>query len=135
MYLPYERIKNTEQLDEILKSIEHKGFAVTDGFERPCEICICGEKYTSSPAYGYQISFHSEYGIEYSIFVDYDPLNQVESFKENMCNQIVFFNIDEQIEMLVPFRGKDGVPSSFAMLLHDATNAKSKFLRLGKAVL
>lgn len=134
MYLPYERVENTPELNTVLEDIKKHGFEVVDNFEKPCEFMLGDKLMHQDACYGYDIYFESPSSIKYGIYVDYKPNNQVDSFMEELARQIHLFDIDEQTEAVMPLRGKEGYPKHVEELLTDVKSAKFAFNCMGYSV-
>lgn len=95
-------IKLSNTISEIL---EHNGFSYNEIEEQDGKYYIELNNYT--PA-----------GEDWWLTVWFDGTD--ESFVDSVEEITTNFDVDEEVEIWIPSRGKNGVPSSISTLLHDA---------------
>ena len=71
-----------------------------------------------------ELSKYSPAGEDFSMIIDFDKGNIIESFLDNLKDYIDDFDIDKHVEMWIPVRGKGGCPSSISELVEDAKDIK-----------
>lgn len=57
-----------------------------------------------------------------------------EELAQSLAENADLFDADEHVELLLPYRGKNGVPSSISVLLEDAQWIKQELNKLAKAL-
>ena len=77
-----------------------------------------------------ELERYSPAGEDFSMIIDFDKENQVESFRRDLRSYYEDFDVDEHVEMWIPSRGERGCPSSIRVLVEDAEAIESMILEL-----
>lgn len=93
-----------------------------------CEIYVESEKtyngqHSNDKCY-IELEQYSPAGEDFSMSIDFDKENIVDSFLENLKSYSDGFDVNEHVEMWLPSRGKGGCPSEICELLEDAEAIK-----------
>lgn len=67
-----------------------------------------------------ELGKYSPAGEDFSMVIDFDADNQVETFLKDLWDQAENFDVDDHVELWVPKRGKGGCPSTIRELMEDA---------------
>ena len=81
-----------------------------------------------------ELEKYSPAGVDFSMMIDLDIVNSVNSFLENLKEYSEDFDIDEHVEMWIPERGKGGCPESISELVEDAEAIKNMIFELWDAL-
>jgi hypothetical protein len=81
-----------------------------------------------------ELEKHSPAGEDFSMIIDFDMENPIDSFLENLKEYSDDFDIDEHVEMWIPERGKGGCPDSIRELVEDAEDIKEMIFELWDAL-
>lgn len=120
-----EEIRNKE-LQQLLETVEGLDWSYTiyqepegtyNGWHRNERNYVELEKY--SPA-----------GEDFSIIIDFDMGDPVDSFMNNLKEYSEDFDVDEHVEMWLPSRGKGGCPRSISELVEDAEDIRDMIVEL-----
>lgn len=75
-----------------------------------------------------EYSFYSEKGQDFRFYVSVDhELEDVRAYANN-------FDIDDEVEVWLPYRGTRGVPATITELFDNAKSIKSKLLQIVEAL-
>ena len=77
-----------------------------------------------------ELEKYSPAGEDFSMIIDFDIDNSVDSFLENLKEYSEDFDIDEHVEMWIPERGKGGCPESISELVEDAEAIRDMIVEL-----
>lgn len=77
-----------------------------------------------------ELGKYSPAGEDFSMIIDFDKDNQVESFLRNLRGYYEDFDVDDHAEMWLPSRGKGGCPSSIKALVENAEAIENMILEL-----
>lgn len=81
-----------------------------------------------------ELEKYSLAGEDFSMIIDFDMENPIDSFLENLKEYSDDFDIDEHVEMWIPERGKGGCPDSIRELVEDAEGIKEMIFELWDAL-
>lgn len=115
-----------EELEHLLKNADHLDWSYT---------IYCEPKKTYNGSnYGernyVEMERYSPAGEDFTMIIDFDIDNPVESFLENLKEYSEDFDIDEHVEKWIPERGKGGCPSSIKELVEDAESIQNMIIDL-----
>lgn len=118
-----------DMLEEISERVLRRAGVWYDGVDVEAPHIPIGQDYHV------EIEFHTKAGedflIELSIPSDSDDL--FSDFADALKSYADDFDVDEHVELLIPFRGTHGVPKSIAELVHDAEDTKKSLDELAFA--
>ena len=77
-----------------------------------------------------ELEKYSPAGEDFSMIIDFDIDDPINSFLENLREYSEAFDIDEHVEMWLPSRGKGGCPESISELVEDAENIQDMIVEL-----
>jgi len=77
-----------------------------------------------------ELEKYSPAGEDFSMIIDFNMDNPIDSFMDDLKEYSEDFNIDEHVEMWLPSRGKDGCPGSISELLEDAKAIRDMIVEL-----
>lgn len=77
-----------------------------------------------------ELKKYSPTGEDFSMIIDFDIDNTLDSFLENLKAYSENFDIDEHVEMWIPERGNSGCPSGIRELVEDAENIQNMIIEL-----
>lgn len=81
-----------------------------------------------------ELEKYSPAGEDFSMIIDFDINNPVDSFLKNLKEYSEDFDVDEHVEMWIPSRGKGGCPGSISELMEDAEAIKNMIFELWDAL-
>ena len=77
-----------------------------------------------------ELEKYSPAGEDFSMMIDFDMENPVDSFINNLKEYSEDFDVDEHVEMWLPSRGKGGCPGSISDLVEDAEDIRDMLVEL-----
>lgn len=77
-----------------------------------------------------ELEKYSPAGEDFSMIIDFDMDDPINSFLDNLKEYSENFDIDEHVEMWLPSRGKGGCPGSISELVEDAEAIKDIIIEL-----
>lgn len=77
-----------------------------------------------------ELEKYSPAGEDFSMIIDFNMDNPIDSFMEDLKEYSEDFDIDEHVEMWMPSRGKGGCPESISELVEDAESIKDMIVEL-----
>lgn len=105
-----EEYKNvSKELQQMLDKVEELGRSYT----------VYKEPSQNNRHYA-EIGKPSSAGEDFSMIIDFDAEDQVESFLKDLQNYLNSYDVDGHVEMWLPERGKGGCPSTLIEFLEDA---------------
>ena len=77
-----------------------------------------------------ELEKYSPAGEDFSMIIDFDMSDPVDSFLDKLKEYSEHFEVDEHVEMWLPSRGKGGCPGSISELVEDAESIKDMIVEL-----
>lgn len=77
-----------------------------------------------------ELEKYSPAGEDFSMIIDFDMADPVDSFLDKLKEYSEDFDVDEHVEMWLPSRGKGGCPGSISELVEDAESIKDMIVEL-----
>lgn len=77
-----------------------------------------------------ELEKYSPAGEDFSMIIDFDMDDPINSFLDDLKEYSEDFDIDEHVEMWLPSRGKGGCPGSISELVKDAEAIKDMIIEL-----
>ena len=118
----------TKELEQLLKIAEilDWNYVICKEPETTCNKWRCEERNYV------ELEKYSPAGEDFSMVIDFDIEDPVDSFLEDLEEYAKEFDIDEHVEIWIPERGKGGCPSSISELVKDAKEIKDMIAELYK---
>lgn len=77
-----------------------------------------------------ELEKYSPAGEDFSMIIDFDMADLVDSFLDKLKEYSEDFDVDEHVEMWLPSRGKGGCPGSISELVQDAEAIRDMIVEL-----
>ena len=97
---------NMKKLNKkIIKILEEQGFSVSDVEKQDKEYYV-------------EINQHTPAGEDWCEPIMFNGTNK--DFIEQICERTLYFDVDDEVEIFIKYRGKNGIPNSITTLVDDA---------------